>query len=516
MSEEQNSSSAAKQEDPEWQRIKRQVMGGVGVAGGVGSVGGLLVHGTTGMGVVAIIAGGLLYCMGKEQPRAYAWMGDKAPWLREGRVLARFMHKRRAHAATAVVGAEVAPHVDRFDGGAQPVGNAEAGTLGLPDKCLFSQLLDTGWRPSLEEIFLGFLPGGTPVFVEAKDLCHIAISGPTGNGKSSLIRLIEAQLCYAGADVLHMDPDWTGYDVEQGEDWTPFIPKYVYDPFECKKYDVIEFFLKQIALEKIPHRRELRAQSKPTGKKYFVSMDELPAIMKAVPHAQEYLEAILRDGRKHGIHLISSSQDFLVSTLFPNGGGEVRECYRTAFCIGGNNASSRTLLDVSSKEMPEDQLGQGVVMLRCKAIPKAKLVRVPYLDNRSLYLLLGPSTYTPSATKVPTDVLGLPPGNARQVQPEPEYRPSQQVRMGAKRQELSRAYHVKRARRFYPAQQQQEAEPGELHVAPIDGELERGIRAFKAGFRSLDLFAAQMDMKRSEARDLWSRVRVVVSGNTHT
>jgi hypothetical protein len=257
----------------------------------------------------------------------------------------------------------------------------------------FSQLIQSGFVPSLGKIFLAKRMDGTPVFSTAKELCHVALAGATGGGKTSLIRLIMSQLCYAGANVLLLNPHFTHYDIEAEEDWTPFEPYLVYDPMECRKYETIEFYLKQVALDLLPKRLDKYAKSEPWGKPYFIVLDELPAIVDNVPDAPKYLSKILREGRKVGIYLVTAAQDFLVKTIAPEGGGAIRDCYRTAIYVGGDPTTAKVLLDMPANQIPENDLGKGMVMLRNLTVKKASAARVPYVDNQSLYDLLGPSTY---------------------------------------------------------------------------------------------------------------------------
>ena len=261
----------------------------------------------------------------------------------------------------------------------------------------FSEVLRS-FTPSLTNIYLAS-QDGKPLYCMARDLCHVALAGNTGGGKSSTMRMLMAQLCKAGANVLLLNPHYTDYDLEYDEDWTPFKPYLMHDPLECTEYSVIEFYLKQVATVLLPKRLARRKQSLPLGKPYFIVMDELPAIIKKIPAVPGYLEDILREGRKVGIYLIVASQDFLVKTISPNGGGAVRDCYRTAYYSGGDATTANILLDVPAKEIPEHELGKGQVMFRGgSVVKKAVRATVPYTDNEALYRLLGPSTYVPTAT----------------------------------------------------------------------------------------------------------------------
>ncbi len=291
-----------------------------------------------------------------------------------------------------------APHDDLPLGAFSGV---QAHAINIPTSSLFtfSQVL-THFTPSLDRLFLAVLPDGTPIFCTARDLCHVALAGATDGGKSSILRLLLSQLCHAGASVLLLNPHYTRYDIQADppEDWTPFERYLVYDPMECRKYEVIEFYLKQIACDLLPKRLEKYAHSKPLGKPYFIAVEELPAIVAAIKEAPDYLAKILREGRKVGIYLITVAQDFLVSTIAPGGGGAVRDCYRTAYYVGGDGTTAKVLLDVPVRLLPESDLGRGTVMLRSnrvKLVKQAHIARVPYVENQALYRLLGPSNYVP-------------------------------------------------------------------------------------------------------------------------
>jgi len=276
----------------------------------------------------------------------------------------------------------------------------------------FSQILDL-FNPTADRIFLARTSDGTDLYCHARDLCHVALAGFTGGGKSSIMRMLMLQLCKARMKVLLLNPHYTRYDIESigpdgkpcPEDWTPFEPYLVHPPMECRKYSVIEHYLKNIAKDLIPKRLEKRAHSQPVGQPYFVVIDELPSIIREIKAAPDYMRIILEEGRKVGVFLISAAQDFLVKTISPTGGGgSIRECYRTAYYVGGDPTTGKVLLDMPPSLIPEDELGKGVVMLRGKPSKKAAKVYVPYVDNASIYRLLGPSTYQASR---PVPSLGI-------------------------------------------------------------------------------------------------------------
>ncbi len=276
---------------------------------------------------------------------------------------------------------------------ASPKQEAIETTLAVPAMRTFSQALTT-FRPSAERILLGYLPGEREAIASAEGLCHVALAGATGGGKSVLIRLLVAQLCFVGASVLLLNPHYTRYDIAHNEDWTPFEP-YLYDnPMRCRDYRVIGEYLRKVAQEMLPNRLERYAHSLPVGSPFYIVLDELPAIVKHVPEAPGYMADLLREGRKVGLFLVTAAQDFLVRTVMKEEGGAVRDCFRTAVYVGGDPTTARTLLDVKGT-VDDGGLGKGVVMLRAENVKQASLARVPYVDNAALYQLLGPSTYEP-------------------------------------------------------------------------------------------------------------------------
>jgi hypothetical protein len=283
----------------------------------------------------------------------------------------------------------------------------------------FSSVLSTGFEPTIERLYLARDASGLPLTCHARDLCHVATTGPTGEGKSSIERLLMAQLCHAKIAPLLLNPHYTGYDIEaidpwgrHGEDWTPFEPYLLRDPMQCRDYRVIARYLEWAAKTEIPARLERRAHRQPVGQPLFLVVDELPSILREIPDVASFMLTILEEGRKVGVFLISAAHNFLVKTVAPKlGGGSIRDCYRTVYYGGGDNTTAQALLGMSKNEIEEKEgtLGKGVVMLRSAAAKKPGIGYVPFVDNEALYRLLGPSTYQPKTVlSVPVDLSILP------------------------------------------------------------------------------------------------------------
>lgn len=284
-------------------------------------------------------------------------------------------------------------------------------TARLSPTSSFFTLSDVLWRgfvPSLDRLYLATLDDGTEVYVPANRLCHVALAGATRGGKGHIKRSLMAQLCSAGAEIYLLDQHYTRWDRESRdpldrpcpEDWTPYTPYLQNDPTELipvrQKYRVIGRYLRA-ATQELDRRIERYGNSLPVGTPIFLFLDELPDIVDNIPEAEDCLKKLLRQGAKVGVNVVTLSQDFLVDTLFPKGGGgAVRDCYRTVLYVGGDATTARVLLDMPAKDVPEHELGKGRVMVRCDVVRPAAKGRVPYADNPAIYALLGPSTYIPT------------------------------------------------------------------------------------------------------------------------
>ncbi len=259
---------------------------------------------------------------------------------------------------------------------------------GLPGPTDLSWVLGT-FRPTPERILLALGPSG-PITCSLKGLSHVALASPTGGGKSSIVRLLEAQLAALGVPVVHCDPHFTEFDPETGEDWRPIAQRLAQPPIrEPRK---IAAFLAQLVTE-TRRRYDLRSEGKHWGAHLWAVLEELPAVLasldkEAARQVADDYSMLLREARKVGIYLIAVSQDWLVATIGTDG-GEIRANLLTAYFAGGGLATARAILDQHVK-LPEDTpLGKGVVLLRnVEAQPAPALGRVPYASNEALYRLL--------------------------------------------------------------------------------------------------------------------------------
>ena len=249
------------------------------------------------------------------------------------------------------------------------------------------------FQPAADRILLALGEGGELLTVPATQLCHVALCGATGQGKSNLLRLLLPQLQAIGARVVLTDPHYTDVDPENGDDWRA-IRERLYLPPAVNARDIDGML--EYVLGELERRLVLRNKGERVGAPLFLAYDELPVIVDTVKNAPERLGRILREGRKVGILTVGASQEFLVKTI--GGSSGAREQYRTAYYVGGDRASAAALLDLPARTIDDGPLGHGIALLRSKATPTAQLVRVPLADNTGISMLLA----TSEGTSIPT------------------------------------------------------------------------------------------------------------------
>jgi hypothetical protein len=257
----------------------------------------------------------------------------------------------------------------------------------LPGYTDLAQML-ASFRPSPAQILLALTERG-PLYCSLEGVSHVALASPTGGGKSSVMRLLLAQILACQAVVWLADPHFTPIDPKSGEDWRPIATRLAAAPFtqpEAIK-DAIEGLVREMR-----RRYAIRSAGR-TWTPCYLAVDEWPSILARLDKrsGEELVSAaseLLREGRKVDVNVITSSQDYLVETI--GSSGEIRANLRTAYFAGGGLATARALLDQQIK-LPDVALGKGIVLLRSEeAQPKPALVRVPYASNEALYRLLPP------------------------------------------------------------------------------------------------------------------------------
>jgi hypothetical protein len=100
------------------------------------------------------------------------------------------------------------PHIVHYHGGGStrrldtPTVEARVNPPTAPP---LAQLLASGWQPTLERMTLGYAASG-PLYGNINALLSTAVVGRPGQGKTTLLRFVLAQLLLAGGEALLLDP----------------------------------------------------------------------------------------------------------------------------------------------------------------------------------------------------------------------------------------------------------------------------------------------------------------------
>ena len=258
---------------------------------------------------------------------------------------------------------------------------------GIPGPYQFSQEL-VNWRPSPQGLFIGRTAQGA-LYVPSDKTWHIALTGPTGGGKSTILRMVLAQLIFIGEACILLDKHYA--PMVDGADWTPIANKLAMDVLR-KPHEMVSY-LKWLSETELERRIDARYNQEPESVPMYIAVEELPALVDEEPDAATYIGRILREGRKFGIRMVGATQDMLVKTLGSSSG--IRECYRTAYYVGGDMHTARAVLDLPpGYKLDEQGLGvDGLVYVKT-ALTQVQRARVPFADNQAIALLAGEAPVT--------------------------------------------------------------------------------------------------------------------------
>lgn len=349
----------------------------------------------------------------------------RVPVLLDDQVSARaalgaFHATQRAAASRQPVPHHYAPHYHSSNGAA---GLELAGEPARPALPGVTDLASLAFTPSRNAVLLGLGAGGEHITVPAAGLCHVALVGATGGGKSNLLRLLLPQVQAIGGQVVLADPHHAPIDPESGDDWRAIVQRLHMSPaVSAHEIDQLLGYL----VDELDRRRARRHDGQRVGAPMFLALDELPVLADSVPNSVDRIGRLLREGRKFGIFSIGASQSMLVKVV--GGDSSAREAYRTAFYVGGDLRSASVLLDMPQRTIDESALTTGMALLRSKATSPAQLVRVPYASNAGIQRLLGDDAPTlslqagyqtgyqePATNETGSQPGGLPEANSNQV-----------------------------------------------------------------------------------------------------
>src|SRR6266496_3442760 len=266
----------------------------------------------------------------------------------------------------------------------------------VPGRYDMREVWNTGFRPSTSQIWLakGAADG---IIVPANKLLHSIATGPTGGGKTNIVRMELMQLIYIRCEVVLMDIHYAPIkEDEDGNpiDWRPIVTRLAQPPIFNMK--TIIQWMKWLAYTELESRIARQRSGQPIGRPIFFTIAELPAVLdEAGDEIADPLAKVLRQGRQYQIFFVGDSQDLLTKTLHMSTGP--REAFRTGFYTGGDATTAKALLDLpNGVKLSEEGLGQqGLVYLKTAVHPYTQ-ARVGWASNESLYELF----QTPASERI--------------------------------------------------------------------------------------------------------------------
>jgi hypothetical protein len=261
----------------------------------------------------------------------------------------------------------------------------------------FADVLRTGFLPSAKAIYIAESATRGDVTNGMYALCHVAMGGRTGGGKTNATRLLMGQLLYAGATVYLATPNFAQvkFNGRRLEDWRPIVAKLA-EPPAREEMDIADMLFR--FKELFERRKEQEERSPQRQSDIFLVLGELPGIMarmrklvktKRITYDPvEIIEILLRESRQYGIHIITEFQDALVQTIDLSSGA--RENIGTGIYSGGDLTTAKLLLNLAKGQSVDEtgigKLGASYVRIQEQAHEAA---RVPFFSNMALYMLLG-------------------------------------------------------------------------------------------------------------------------------
>ena len=236
--------------------------------------------------------------------------------------LARLHHEVAALRAVYQVPAPAhLNYAPRFEGGACEPGEAEQveNAITLPSAPSWAALVASGFVPTAERVLLGYSSAG-PVYGPVSGLLSTAIAGRPGQGKSTLLRFIYAQVASLGGQSVVWDLHGSIADDVAGADI-------------CEDVEEIERSARRLLQE-----LEKRHASRQVAKPMLVLVDEWPALSLASKPARQAVAKIVLEGRKFGIYALIAGQGLPADHF---GGSLVRDALSSRYVFRTSAAQGR-------------------------------------------------------------------------------------------------------------------------------------------------------------------------------
>jgi hypothetical protein len=249
---------------------------------------------------------------------------------------------------------------------------------GLPTAPSFSQILASGWRPSSQQMLLGYGQSG-PIHGGIESLLSTAIAGRPGQGKTTALRFIYAQTIMAGGQVVILDPHGSIADAvgESGALWTASTAGEL-DDGGAWLHDELE------------RRGAAYRAGERTFSPLLLLADEFPIISLQSKTAVDAASRVILEARKWGGFALISGQG-LPADRFK--GSLVRDALSSRYIFKTTAAQGRMAgLDKSAAQLL-DQLDPGRCVLDGPV--EAQIVAIPNTTALDLTTLARTGASTP-------------------------------------------------------------------------------------------------------------------------
>lgn len=252
----------------------------------------------------------------------------------------------------------------------------------LPTAPRFADLLATGWQPTPESMLLGYNQSG-PLYGPLSSLLSTAVAGRPGQGKSSLLRLVAAQVALIRGVVVTLDPHGS-----IAED-VPGIA--LFNASTGPELDQAAYWLNQELDRRLADYRKGQRQFKP----FMALNDEFPVISLASKKAVEAISRIVLEGRKVRMYSLISGQGLPANQF---GGSLVRDALSSRYIFQTTSRQGQIAgLDKEAVKLL-DQLDIGRAILDGPVKPQ--IVAIPFVEPDDLAnLTRRQATASPGVTK---------------------------------------------------------------------------------------------------------------------
>jgi hypothetical protein len=273
---------------------------------------------------------------------------------------------------------------------AEPIGQVAA-PLAMPRIPTFAELLLT-WRPSVDQMLFGFGEDGQPVYGRLDQLLSALVIGRQGQGKTTLLRLIDRQCALIGVRVLAWDiHDDISEDIPSMETYTSA------QEIERSANDLITELDRRIRL-KLKHDK---------AQPIMVLIDEVNLIADKVPSITEFVKRIVAEGRKYMMFEFITAKG-APSDLFEK--SWARDSFSALIAFWTSSLQARNVGFDAVEARRVETLTPGHALLRLQTAP-AQVVTFPDLslqDMRSMSPSKAASKSPSRATSEPLPEVYVP------------------------------------------------------------------------------------------------------------